>query len=91
MTEKALSCKCKLWDSTGGGKNVQKKMKEGLALGTEVGTSEQEGMSAILLKERHFRSLERREERILARGFEASLFPLERECLWPPGGLTGCL
>ena len=55
-----------------------------------MGNSEEGGMSAILLKERDFRSLERREERILASGFEASLFPLERECLWPPGGLTGC-
>ena len=32
MTEKALSCKFKLGDGTGGGKKVQKKKKQGLAL-----------------------------------------------------------
>lgn len=90
MTEKALSCKFKLGDSTGGGKKSSKEEETMFGPGTEVGNSEEGGMSAILLKERDFRSLERREERILASGFEASLFPLERECLWPPGGLTGC-
>ena len=90
MTEKALSCKCKLWDSTGGGKKSSKEEETRLGPGTEVGNSEEERMSAILLKERDFRSLERREETTLANGFETSLFPLERECLLPPGGLTGC-
>lgn len=43
MTEKALSCKCKLWDSTGGEKNVQKKMKEGLALEQRWGLQSKKG------------------------------------------------
>ena len=58
MTEKALSCKCKLWDSTGGGKKSSKEEETRLGPGTEVGNSEEERMSAILLKERDFRSLE---------------------------------